>query len=106
MGTKGREALAAIAPETARYFIEQCSSSNYAVREAACHCMGEMATKVDPARVAPQVGGMLRALLGAMGDVNWPVREAACEGKTWLARRCSPTSAMSSYRSFWYWNGN
>lgn len=82
MGTKGREALAAIAPETAAYFVEQCSSSNYAVRESACHCMGELATKVDPEKVAPQVGGMLRALLGALGDVNWPVREAACGGKT------------------------
>lgn len=80
MGTNGRDALAKIAPETAAYYVQQSSSSNYAVREAACHCMGELVTKVNPARVAPEVGGVLRALLPAMGDVNWPVREAACAG--------------------------
>jgi hypothetical protein len=81
MGTKGREELAKVAPETVTYYVEQASSSNYAVREAACHCMGELATKVESVAVAPEVGRMLGALVGAMGDVNWPVREAASAGE-------------------------
>jgi HEAT repeat len=53
-------------------------ANNHVVREGACHCIAEMAAKVDPAAVASHVPVLLTALLSCFADESWPVRDAAC----------------------------
>jgi HEAT repeat len=53
-------------------------ANNHVVREGACHCIAEMAAKLDPAAVASHVPVLLTALLSCFSDESWPVRDAAC----------------------------
>jgi hypothetical protein len=54
------------------------------VREAACHCISELCTKVaqagtefrDPFK--PHIQSLLGALVDCFKDESWPVRDAAC----------------------------
>nr|CAB3256599.1 importin-4-like [Phallusia mammillata] len=62
----------------ASYYIEATQADNHAVREAACACISELATKVNPDAVRPYVADLLNALLECFQDDSWPVRDAAC----------------------------
>jgi len=52
------------------------------VREAACHCISELCTKVaaevDKEPFKPYIEQMLSALLDCFKDASWPVRDCAC----------------------------
>lgn len=48
------------------------------IREGACHCIAELATKIDRDVVAPYVQQLLEGLLVCFHDDSWPVRDAAC----------------------------
>jgi len=78
VGTRGRDLVAAHAPQVVDYYIEQSKANNHAVREAACACMAELMAKVDRGAVAPHAPAMLRALVNCFKDDSWPVRDAAC----------------------------
>ena len=60
------------------FYIKQSEADNHAVREAACACIAELATKVgsDPVRV--HVPALIQGLLVCFEDDSWPVRDAAC----------------------------
>ena len=60
------------------FYIKQSEADNHAVREAACACIAELATKVgsDPVRV--HVPTLIQGLLVCFEDDSWPVRDAAC----------------------------
>lgn len=75
MGDRGREIVAQFATEIVDYYIQM---TNHAVREAACQCIAELATKVDKAAVRPHVPRLLDALLYSFRDNSWLVRDAAC----------------------------
>ena len=60
------------------YYVSQASADNHAVREAACHCIAELASKVNRTQVAPHVTRLLAALVDCFKDESWPVRDAAC----------------------------
>ncbi|XP_076807536.1 uncharacterized protein LOC143450754 [Clavelina lepadiformis] len=60
------------------YYIEATQADNHAVREAACACISELATKIKPEAVRDHVNRLLDALLECFQDDSWPVRDAAC----------------------------
>ena len=83
------------------YCVIYVCADNHTVREAACACIGEFGSKIlldnltaskidtisirDGASPGAEVDDgqglvdmMLRALLNAMRDARWPVRDAAC----------------------------
>ena len=70
------------ATEICKYYILQSQADNHAVREAACHCISELCTKVaqtiDKQPFKPHVVEMLTALLDCFKDESWPVRDCAC----------------------------
>jgi hypothetical protein len=60
----------------------QSCADNHAVREAACHCIQELCTKVaqvidkDPFR--KNIDKLLKCLVDCFKDESWPVRDVAC----------------------------
>jgi len=71
-GDHGKEAVAKHASAVCEFYIEQSKADNHAVREAACHCISEMCTKVakevalDPFR--PHIQNLLEALVDCFKD--------------------------------------
>lgn len=63
-----------------KYYAEATAADNHAVREAACACISELGTKIEPAAVTKHVPALLDALLQCFQDDSWPVRDAACIG--------------------------
>ncbi|CAI2359487.1 unnamed protein product [Moneuplotes crassus] len=64
-----------------QFYISQCLADNHAVREAACHCISELCTKVanvDPEPFRPYIDDLLGALIDCFKDQSWPVRDSAC----------------------------
>ncbi|XP_054710418.1 uncharacterized protein LOC129220102 [Uloborus diversus] len=61
-----------------KHYISQTQADNHAVREAACACIAELASKVDQEATKPFVSELLKTLLDCFGDDSWPVRDAAC----------------------------
>ena len=53
------------------YYVECTSADNHAVREAACHCIAELAAKIDRAVLAPHVQTLLNTLLECFEDDSW-----------------------------------
>lgn len=74
----GPALLARHAAATVDYYVAQARADNHAVREAACYCMAELATKVGGDAVRPHVATLLDAMLDCFRDESWPVRDAAC----------------------------
>ncbi|KAG8191252.1 hypothetical protein JTE90_003264 [Oedothorax gibbosus] len=60
------------------HYISQTKANNHAVREAACACIAELASKVEPESTKPFVSELLQTLLECFSDDSWPVRDAAC----------------------------
>uniref|UniRef100_A0A0G4H9R9 TOG domain-containing protein n=1 Tax=Chromera velia CCMP2878 TaxID=1169474 RepID=A0A0G4H9R9_9ALVE len=80
----GAQLLLECLEATVDFMVGACDAPNHAVREAACLCIGELATKVAPADVSGRfnsviVGKLLEALCECLNDASWPVREAACD---------------------------
>jgi len=78
MGSEGTTTVATVVDKVVEFFLSQCDADNHAVREAACHCIAELANKVDATAVAPFVPQLLAALIVCFKDESWPVRDAAC----------------------------
>ncbi|ETO19263.1 hypothetical protein RFI_17966 [Reticulomyxa filosa] len=62
------------------YFAQQARADNHTVRQAACHCIVELATKVDHQAVSKHVTTLVEALMACFKDEAWAVRDAACIG--------------------------
>ena len=81
-GAEGKNIICKYAEEVCKFYILQSTADNHAVREAACHCISELCTKVaqevDKAPFKPFVSPMISALLDCFKDESWPVRDCAC----------------------------
>lgn len=55
------------------YYTRCSRTNNHTVREAACTCIAELASKIDPDAVRPHVPAMLRTLITCLRDDSWPV---------------------------------
>lgn len=78
MKDTGRDVVRSVAKEVAAFYIKVSDYDNHVVREAACHCIAELTTKIDAEAVRSSVAPMLDALLVCFKDDSWPVRDAAC----------------------------
>lgn len=74
-GVAGQELVEKHIIPTVEYYVTATLSDNYAVREAACACIAELATKLDCNTVKPHVGRLLQALLACFQDDSWAVRD-------------------------------
>ncbi|XP_048516398.1 uncharacterized protein LOC105690948 isoform X2 [Athalia rosae] len=77
-GADGKILVEKFINETVEYYIIATESHNHPVREAACSCIAELATKIDPECVRSHVGRLLSTLGVCFADDSWPVRDAAC----------------------------
>lgn len=77
-GSNGRSLVQRYIERTVEYYICTTESNNHAVREAACACIAELASKIDKETVRPYVHTLLDTLLRCFQDDSWPVRDAAC----------------------------
>jgi len=77
-GSRGKELVETYISETVAYYANCAEADNHAVREAACHCIAELATKLNPSALAPFAERLLNVLLGCFEDEAWPVRDSAC----------------------------
>lgn len=75
MGDQGRHIVAKYADFIVDYYVEM---TNHCVREAACYCIAELASKVDAAAIRKHVQRLMQALLTCFRDSSWIVRDAAC----------------------------
>jgi len=68
-------------------YVEAAEAPNHAVREAACHCISELANRVAGTPEAPtpfrehftsaRVDRLMQTLLSAFQDESWPVRDVS-----------------------------
>ena len=75
---KGRFLVAEYIGDICKYYCSQAGADNHAVREAACHCIAELAKKVEHKPITKYVNLLLDALIACFKDMSWPVRDAAC----------------------------
>ena len=81
VGDKGREYVLEYLDYFIKYYITQTKTKSLIVREAACHCIAEIYTKVAvlcKEKVKPFMENLLNVLLESMKDMSWEVRNAAC----------------------------
>jgi len=60
------------------FYTAQIGADNHAVREAACACIAELASKCSPASLEGNWEILLDCLIKTFGDDSWPVRDACC----------------------------
>ena len=70
-GSEGKAMVERYIDGVVGYYVECTSADNHAVREAACHCVAELAAKIDRAVLAPHVQTLLRTLLECFQDDSW-----------------------------------
>lgn len=76
--TEGRELVQRHIACVVDYYISQAAAENHAVREAACACIAELASKIAHDAVRPHVSRLFQTLLVCFRDPSWAVRDAAC----------------------------
>jgi len=86
------------------YYSMQSNANNHAVREAACYCIAELATKIDSNVVCEYVSQLLQSLIDAFHDDSWPVRDAACiaSGKFVCGFPVESESRLEELFQLWY----
>jgi len=83
-GENGKVEVCRYIVEVASYYTSQSKVNNHSVREAACHCMAELCSKIavlgsefkDP--IKPYLQNLVDALVCCFKDGCWQVRDAAC----------------------------
>jgi hypothetical protein len=81
VGESGRNRLVTHLPTVCRYYESQSRAESAASREAACHCISELATKIEPLAHEPLsafLPGLLSVALECTEDADWGVQDAAC----------------------------
>ena len=74
----GRKVVETYLLDVVQYYTACTKADNHAVREAACQCIAELASKLDKNVVSPHVEVLLDTLLECFEDDSWPVRDMAC----------------------------
>lgn len=74
-GECGKELVEKYIEAFVNYYQEATLSDNHAVREAACSCIAEIATKVDSKFIKPYVCSLLSTLHTCFKDDSWAVRD-------------------------------
>ena len=77
-GSDGKKLVESCIAAVVSYYVQSTKANNHAVREAACHCIAELASKIDTNVTRPYVAQLIEALLECFRDDSWPVRDSAC----------------------------
>mmetsp|Transcript_21650 Transcript_21650/g.42521 ORF Transcript_21650/g.42521 Transcript_21650/m.42521 type:complete len:703 (-) Transcript_21650:103-2211(-) len=77
-GDNGVAAVCGHMGPVVQFYCEQSAADNHGVREAACHSIAELSSKIPHDVLSPYVDILLKALLDCFRDDSWPVRDAAC----------------------------
>ena len=93
-GQEGRALLSQHIEATVAYYRGCTEAESQPVREAACHCLAEVASKLDPEAVSPHLASILQSLTSLTSDPCWPVRDAASLATSILAKS-HPASCQS-----------
>ena len=105
-GDKGIDLVIENLEYICEFYISQCLADNHAVREAACHCISELCTKVatiDPEPFRPYIDALLGALIDCFKDQSWPVRDSACISCGKFVQRFPEESAARKEELFTLW---
>jgi len=97
-GDQGRALLGQSIAQTVQYYLASGASHSPGAREAACHCITELVTKLPPLTVAPHVSPLLDCLSLCLEDTAWQVREAASVAASSVIRQ-QPELASSRVAS-------
>lgn len=103
---KGIDLVLANAEPICKFYISQCLADNHAVREAACHCIAEICTKVanvDPEPFRPFIDELLGTLIECFKDQSWPVRDVACTSCGKFVQRFPEESSARKEELFQLW---
>ena len=80
----GKDYLIKNAKEVSNFYCNQTMSEDQSDREAACHCIAEIASKLavigpdEKIAFKPHIESLLASLLFCLRDESWLVRDAAC----------------------------
>lgn len=77
MGAGGKELVVQFMPSVVSFYIQHSRYQNFEMREAACHCIAELFSKIDLTVVASHAPDLVEALLAVLVGGTWPVRIAA-----------------------------
>jgi hypothetical protein len=84
-GPNGRELVGAHLADVVPYLVTQSQADNHAVREAACHMVAELLSRVDLCLVQPYADDFFALLITCFHDDSWPVRDCASSACATLA---------------------
>eukprot|EP01012_Entosiphon_sulcatum_P059299 TRINITY_DN83670_c0_g1_i1.p1 TRINITY_DN83670_c0_g1~~TRINITY_DN83670_c0_g1_i1.p1 ORF type:complete len:675 (+),score=108.03 TRINITY_DN83670_c0_g1_i1:25-2025(+) len=84
MGTTGPAAIQRLIVEVISYYSGQARCESFEMRDAACACIGELASKIDGDTVRPHATVLQDLLLERLNDEHWLVRTSACGAQTKL----------------------
>lgn len=79
IGQEGRSMVTKFIDHCADFYEAQAQLANQEAREAACICMGELATKIDRNCILPRVEGLIDTLLKLLNKGSWTVKLAATQ---------------------------
>ena len=74
--TGGVEKVEKYMKEFSTFYRAQIRADNHAVREAACACIAELASKCSETALEGEWENLLKSLIDCFGDDSWPVRDA------------------------------
>ncbi|GJP45780.1 hypothetical protein CLOM_g5116, partial [Closterium sp. NIES-68] len=94
MGGGGRAAVARHMQQVVPFYRQQARAQNYLVRETACFCIAEVASKIDRQVVLPVLPDLLPCLLQCHSDPVWPVRCAACSASATVVEQYGDMAAQ------------
>lgn len=95
ISTDGRAYLVESLDEVISFNESQCAADNHAVREAACQCFGEVASKLPKEAVEKHVVRIIAALVDCFKDESWPVRDHACRAISQVLKEFPVASEQS-----------
>lgn len=95
ISTDGRAYLVESLDEVITFYESQCAADNHAVREAACQCFGEVASKLPKEAVDKHVVRIIAALVDCFKDESWPVRDHACRAISQVLKEFPAASEKS-----------
>ncbi|KAK4530008.1 hypothetical protein CCYA_CCYA03G0865 [Cyanidiococcus yangmingshanensis] len=102
----GRELVIVYLADMVPYFVTQSQADNHGVREASCHVMAEIASRLDPCLVQPYLGELFAALMACFHDDSWPVRDCASSACATLASIFGlddqPEEAIDELFALWF----
>ena len=102
----GRQVVVNHIQNVVGYYVQCTKADNHAVRESACQCIAELASKIDVKVLHIYVDQLLDTLVECFKDDSWPVRDMACvaAGKFVLSYPTESERCKSSLESLFFDN--